>query len=224
MLKLSKLFLALICIFLPNGMKIIIYKYFFGYKIKNNVKIGASFILCDNVYFGENSKIGSFNFIKGLNSLTLEKNSIIGNLNWITGFDINRADFFNGIIRNPSLFVGDHAAITNRHYIDCTNSVSIGRFSTFAGVRSQILTHSIDIYKNIQDSKPVVIGEYCFLGSGVCILGGSVLPSFCVLGAGAVLAKKFDREYSLYGGVPARWISEITINAPYFSRDVGVVR
>lgn len=58
---------------------------------------------------------------------------------------------------------------------------------TMAGCNSQFLTHSIDIYFNRQGSKPIIIGNYCFISTRVTILGGSSLPDKSVLAAGAVL-------------------------------------
>ena len=119
--------------------------------------------------------------------------------------------------------LGDHAAITNRHLIDCTDTVTIGCFSTFAGFRSQILTHSISIQDARQRSGPVVIGDYTFIGTASIILPNSRLPSFSVLGAGSVLNKKLNEEYWLYAGNPARPVKELAQGAAYFSRKTGYI-
>src|SRR3712207_7972137 len=42
--------------------------------------------------------------------------------------------------------------------------------------RSQFLTHSIDLLENVQRSRPIKIGKFCFVGTNSVILGGSVLP------------------------------------------------
>src|SRR5207245_5527131 len=83
----------------------------------------------------------------------------------------------------PQLIVGDHAAITHRHLIDCTDSITIGRFTTVAGHRSQFLTHGIDFEDCVQKAKPIEIGQYCHIGTSCILLPGSRLPDYSMLGA-----------------------------------------
>ena len=119
--------------------------------------------------------------------------------------------------------MGEHSAITHRHLIDCTNSVVIGKFTTFAGFQSQILTHSIDIENNCQSSAPVRVGDYCFVGTNSVFLGGSALPDYCVLGAKSLLNKGFTETHQLYGGVPAQPIKKLPPDWKYFTRSEGFV-
>ena len=107
--------------------------------------------------------------------------------------------------------------------MDCTNLIEIGRFSTIAGYQSQLLTHYINVMDNRQDSLPIRIGEYTFVGTNVVVLGGATLPAYSVLGAKSLLNKAFDEEWGLYAGVPAKRASEIPKDAKYFSRSDGFV-
>jgi acetyltransferase-like isoleucine patch superfamily enzyme len=125
--------------------------------------------------------------------------------------------------RHPELLLGEHAAITNRHLIDCTDRVAIGRFTTFAGFRSQILTHSIDLAACRQHARPVSIGEYCFVGTACTVLGGASLPDCSVLGANSLLNKAFSETHCLYGGVPARPLSKLDAGLAYLHRTTGFV-
>jgi hypothetical protein len=173
---------------------------------------------------GAGARIGSLTVCKGLSLLKMGEKSRLGNLNWISGFPISSKMFFGDERdRRPELIVGEHGAITNRHLIDCTNSVRIGRFTTFAGFRSQILTHSIDLQLCCQASKPVTIGDYCFVGTGCVLLGGSSLPDYSVLAAGSVLNKSYSEPYQLYAGSPARAVKELSRDMMYFHRSVGYV-
>jgi len=173
---------------------------------------------------GNGAIIGHLTLVGSLEILALADCARIGKFNWISGFPkIKSPHFAADLERQPCLRVGPHSAITNRHILDCTDEVSIGAFTTFAGSRSQILTHSIDISENRQKSSPVTIGSYCFVGTGCVVLAGSVLPDYSVLGAGAVLTKKFDMTYSLYGGVPARYVKSIPKESLYFNRKSGFV-
>ena len=121
------------------------------------------------------------------------------------------------------LLLGTHSAITSRHLLDCTNTVSIGPFTTIAGFRSQILTHSIDLAVNRQNSAEVKIGAYCFVGTGCIVLPGASLPDYCVLGAGAVLNQPVSESHTLYAGVPAHAVKKLPADSGYFNRPRGFV-
>jgi acetyltransferase-like isoleucine patch superfamily enzyme len=196
----------------------------YGYSLDPTARIGLSLILCRKLVMRAGSRIGSLNIIKGLDLLGLGIHGRIGNLNWITGFPSGNSDFFaKDLNRNPSLIIGEHAALTNRHLIDCTDTVEIGDFSTVAGWRSQIITHGIDIRQGRQSATRVTIGRYCFVGTGAVILKGGGLPDYSVLGAGSVLTKAFTEEYTLYVGNPALPVRQLDRGAAYFTRSIGFV-
>ena len=195
-----------------------------GYRIHPSCRIGFSWILPARLIMEEGSSIGHLTVCKNFDLLHMAPHSTIGRGNWITGFPLGPSQHFaEEKDRQPQLILGEHAAITHRHLIDCTSSVTIGRFTTFAGFQSQIVTHSIDIEKNRQASSPVRIGQYCFVGTNSIILGGSVLPDFCVLGAKSLLNKGFTETYQLYGGVPAEPIKKLSPDYAYFRRTTGFV-
>ncbi|MGA0556490.1 acyltransferase [Larkinella sp. VNQ87] len=155
----------------------------------------------------------------------MKQNSKIGRGNWITGlpFDPNSKHFQHQPDRRAELRLGEYAAITKYHHFDCTNRIEIGRYTTVAGYHSQFLTHSIDVFENRQDSGPIKIGEYSFVGTNTVMLGNSALPSRSVLGAKSLLNKEYSEEWTLYGGVPAKPIQKIPGDAKYFTRKVGFV-
>jgi len=218
---------ALISIFLfvlPWQIRRLILNRLFGYQIHSTARIGFSVILPKRLEMGPASRIGNLSLCKGLALLQMGERSSIGNLNQITGFPADDTSFFSADRRRrPELILGCHAAVTERHIIDCTNSVRIGKFATFAGYRSQILTHSIDLYQCRQESKPVVIGDYCFVGTGSVLLAGSALPSYSVLGAGSLLNKEYSETYFLYAGNPARAVKPLPPDTGYFQRETGAV-
>ncbi len=210
----KKIFLFLI-MFMPVRFKPFLYRHLCGYDISSFSKIGFSYIDATAVKIAEGSVIGHFTIVKGLDLLFLGNSSRIGRLNWITG---TKSNFVKS-----KLELGCHSAITNRHYIDCINSITIGKFSTLAGIRTTLLTHSIDIYSNVQSSKPIVISDFCFIGTDSTILGGATLPNNSVLGAKSLLINDYSKPYSLYAGVPAEYKKRIDHNALYFARTKGVV-
>jgi acetyltransferase-like isoleucine patch superfamily enzyme len=154
----------------------------------------------------------------------VHESSSIGNLNWITGYPSDLPGHFeHQLERRPELVLGRDSAITNRHLVDCTASVRIGSFATFAGFASQLLTHSINLQTNRQEAYPITIGDYCFVGTNCVLLGGSALPDYCVLGAKSLLNRAQTDRYFLYGGVPARPIKALPETYPYFQRKTGFV-
>jgi serine acetyltransferase len=218
--------MLIVCIFAPSIIKKIIYRRLLGWDIHPSAKIGFSFVNVQYLSMAQGSLIGSLTMVKGLNKLEMGERSVLGSLNWVTAFPQGTSSrhFCGELERDPSLFVGSDSAITSRHIIDCTSSVTIGSFTTFAGFRSQILTHSINLKECIQSSRPVVIGEYCFIGTGSILLPGSVVPDYCVVSAGAVVAGKLGSSRTLYGGVPAKPLKIIERSEyKYMSREEGFV-
>jgi hypothetical protein len=182
-------------------------------------------VLPSRLEMGPNSHIGALTVCKGLELLRLDEYGFMGPLNWIFAFPLGTTSrhFELDPERKPHLIVERHAAITSRHIIDCTDEVKIGAFTTFAGFRSQILTHSIDLNQSRQRCEPVHIGHHCFVGTGCVFLAGSSLPDCSVLGAHSVLAERFETPGCIYGGVPAKRIKPIEPEAKYFSRTSGFV-
>lgn len=222
-----KLINAIICI-LPWKLKRIILIKFYGYHIDKTAKIGFSYIFPKSLYMEKNTVIRNFCVCINIDLLKLGKNSRIGRGNWITGFPsgTNSQFFKHQQDRNPQLVIGNDSLILKNHHFDCTNQIQIGDFTTIAGYNTQFLTHSINIHKNIQDSKPINIGDYCFIGTKNIFLGGSAIPSKSVTGAGAVINKDLTNygEYSLFGGVPAKFIKRLNCDDLYFKRNVGDVK
>ena len=211
--------------FLPWGLRRRFLNKFFGYKIDPDAKIGISWVYPNRLIMQSGSRIDHFTVAVNLDLIHLKNNAKIGRGNWVTGFStLKESKHFNHQLnRRAELIMDDESAITKNHHIDCTNSISIGKFATIAGYRSQLLTHSINVLESIQDSSPIIIGDYCFVGTNVVILGGSKLPNYSILGAKSLLNKPFMDEYFLYGGTPAIKISQIPKDAKYFNRSNGFV-
>jgi hypothetical protein len=196
----------------------------FGYTIHPTSRIGLAWVFPERLIMEAQTSIGHLTVCKSIALLHLHAHALIGRGNWITGFPLGPSEHFaHETDRRPELIVGEHAAITHRHLIDCTNRITIGRFTTVAGFQSQMLTHSIDLKLNRQASAPIRIGAYCFLGTNCVLLGGSALPDFCTLGAKSLLNKTFTETHHLYGGVPARQLQSLPPDYAYFQRTKGFV-
>jgi hypothetical protein len=195
-----------------------------GYAIDPTARIGLSWIRPRRLVMGRQARIGHLTVCKSIDLLEMGESSIIGNGNWITGWPRDGgAHYAHEPERSPRLTLGAHSAITCRHIVDCTDAITIGPFATVAGYRCQLLTHSIDLAKGLQASKPIVIQAYCFVGTNAVILGGSVLPDHSVLGAQALLNEAYQEPYVLYAGVPAVPRRKLSADLGYFTRQTGPV-
>lgn len=220
-----KIILNCLLIIMPWKIKKWALTRFYHYDIHPTAKIGLSYIYPKYLEMKEGASIGHFNVAIHLDKIVIGQNSSISRKNWITGFPTGTdSPFFkHDKERKSELIIGKESAITKNHHIDCTNSIHIGDYVTIAGYNSQLLTHSIDVYESRQDSHPITIGDYCFVSTGVIILGGATLPPYSLLAAGAVLTKPYMNSWFIYGGVPAKPIKEIPKNAKYFTRINGFV-
>ena len=219
-----KLLLQFISLLLPWDLRRAFLEKQFGFTIHPTSRIGLSWIFPERLVLEAHSSIGHLTVCKNIALLHLGEHSSVGRGNWITGFPLGPSPHFaSETDRRPELIIGAHSAITHRHLIDCTNRITIGRFTTFAGFQSQMLTHSIDLEQNRQASQPIKVGDYCFVGTNCVLLGGSALPDFSVLGAKSLLNKAFIETYQLYGGVPARALQSLPADYAYFKRSTGFV-
>lgn len=222
-----KIINVFVCL-LPWKIKRMILTTFYGYKIDKSAKIGFSYIFPKSLEMEANTVIRNLCVCINIDKLKLGRNSRIGRGNWITGFPtrIKSPFFSHQRNRKAEFIIGNDTLILRNHHFDCTNRIEIGNYTTIAGYESQFLTHSIDIHRNRQDSYPIQIGDYCFIGTRNIILGGSKIPSKSVTGAGAVVTKDLSTygEFSLFGGIPAKFIKDLSSDDLYFQRKNGDVR
>lgn len=220
----AKLLIQLLVMLWPWRLRRLVLVKACKFELDPSAKIGLSLILARKVTLRKGAKIGHMCVVKGLELLHLGEFAIIGNGNWASGNLKEDLSFFDRFPdRISQLIVEDHAAITNQHRIDCSDSITIGKYATLAGWGSQILTHSIDLEISRQGCAPVVIGEYCFVGTRSVILAGSKLPNRSVLGAASLLQRAYEDELWLYAGVPAKPVKQLSADMLYFSREFGPV-
>lgn len=220
-----KIFQKICTFFFPWPIRRRLLNKWFGFKIHRTAHIGLAWIFPKELEMALGAKIDHFTVAINLDKISLGALSSIGRGNWITGFPTKTASphFKHQPDRKAELIIGEYSAVTKKHHLDCTNQIIIGNFSTIAGYNSQLLTHSIDVIENRQNSAPIHIGHYTFVGTNVVILGGASLPDYSVLGAKSLLNKSLDTNWVLYGGVPAREIQALPRDAKYFLRKDGFV-
>jgi acetyltransferase-like isoleucine patch superfamily enzyme len=204
---------------LPARIRSRLLRSLFGWHIHPSARIGISILGVRYLEMERNSSIGHGNVVRDMERLSLGMNSVIDQWNWISSSSLLVSHFRGGA---GHFRLGANSALTSRHYVDGSGGVSIGDFTTVAGVKSTILTHQIDLETSEQYVDSVVIGDYCFLGSDCRVVAGSTILSNVIVAMGAVVAGNLSEPYSLYGGIPAKFIKRVD-GAKYFSRQSGWV-
>jgi acetyltransferase-like isoleucine patch superfamily enzyme len=199
---------------LPSFAKKPLYRLFFRYRLGPGVRIGWSLLDAASVDLAEGTRIGHFNLITRVDRLETGCHSRIGTLNIVRGgervvfggySEVIRLNVLNAIPDHDCttepvsvLEVGAGTVITSGHRIDFTDKVTLGKNVIIGGRNSSLWTH------NRQETAPIEVGDFCYLGSEVRLAPGAKLPEECLLGIGAVLASEIKEPRSLVGGVPAK--------------------
>lgn len=208
-------FLGLIAC-LPGVLKRPLYRLLFGYRIGSGVRIGLSLLDGAEVDLGAGTEIGHGVLITRVGRLVTGRCVRIGHLNVIRGgervvlgdyAEIMRFNVLNAIPDHDCttspvsvLELGAGAVVVSGHRIDFTDRVTIGRNVIVGGRNSSLWTH------NRQQTAPISIGDFCYLGSEVRLAPGARLPERCILALGSVLTSEIDQPGSLVAGVPAKTI------------------
>lgn len=221
----TKILMQLFCFLLPWSWRRRVLSYFLGYEIDSAASVGLSFVLADELKMEANSRIGHFNYIGKLDRIHLELFAVIGNFNWVTGLSTRNGTPFYAkrSNRKSELHLKACGTITHQHYLDCTDKITIGAYSGLAGVRSQLITHGIDIITSRQTCAPISIGDYTMVGTGTLILKGVSIPDKCVVSAGSVVTHIKAEALSLIAGNPAAVTRQLPCTSKFFSRVGHVV-
>ena len=199
---------------LPSFLKKPLYRLFFGYRIGRRVRIGIVLLDALEVDLADGTEIGHFNAVTRVGTFQAGRETRIGGFNLFRGGErVSLGDYatvlrFNVLNAIPDhdcttapvsvLELGAGAIVVSGHRIDFTDRVTIGRNVIVGGRNSSFWTH------NRQQTAPIVIGDFCYLGSEIRIAPGSSLPERCILGLGAVLSGQIQAPGSLVGGIPAK--------------------
>ena len=122
-----------------------------------------------------------------------------------------RNNFSLRIKEMGKIIIGENVFFNNGASLNAIEEIRIGNNCIF-GENVKIYDHnhkykddSMLISKQGYSSKTIIIGDNCWIGSGVVFLDGASVASGCVIAANAVITKEFP-ENSIIGGVPAKII------------------
>ena len=216
--------IALLMLVLPPSLRAEVARKVLGWDIDPTARIGRSLIMVKHVTMGPESSIGPFNMIRGLDELRLGRGATIASRNFIQAHPIAREVLARQKqAHDPSLILGDWSKLTVGHEIDASDRVEIGDHAGLVGYRCQILTHSLDLVRDIQITAPVVIGEHSAVMSGCILLSGTTVPARSIVSAGSVVTTKLTKEQTFYRGNPAEAIRELP-DLRIFHRDEEAAR
>jgi carbonic anhydrase/acetyltransferase-like protein (isoleucine patch superfamily) len=199
---------------LPSLVKKPLYRLLFGYQFGAGVRIGVSLLDARALILSAGTRIGHLNAVVRVERFQTGQFARIGVLNVIRGgervslgdySEVMRLNVLNAIpdhdcTTDPEsvLDVGAGTVITSGHRVDFTDKVMLGRNVIIGGRNSSLWTH------NRQETAPIEIGDFCYLGSEVRLAPGAKLANECLLAIGAVLAGEIKEPRSLVAGVPAK--------------------
>lgn len=205
------------------SLKTLLMRHVLGWDIDKTARVGPCiFWDVKEVVLQRDAIIGGYCMFLHVAHLSLGEGAIIGYWNWLAAAPSLRTPTLDARSAGwaARLELGHHAAITSRHYVDCSGGVAMGSFTVVGGVRSTILTHQVDTTLSEQSLRRVSIGSYCLVGSNVQVVPGACIPDRSVVAMGSVVAGVLQDAGSLYGGVPARRI-RATGDGAYFERRTG---
>ena len=216
--------IALLMLVLPPSLRAEVARKVLGWDIDPTARIGRSLIMVKHVTMGPESSIGPFNMIRGLDELRLGRGATIASRNYIQAHPIAREVLARQKqAHDPSLILGDWSKLTVGHEIDASDRVEIGDWAGLVGYRCQILTHSLDLVRDIQITAPVVIGERSAVMSGCILLSGTTVPARSIVSAGSVVTTKLTKEQTFYRGNPAEAVRDLP-DLRVFHRDENAAR
>lgn len=194
-----------------------------GWDVHPSAIVGLSWLDVDHVRLADRSSVASLSVIR-LETLSLAEGATIGPMNWISGPRRSTGLFPNSPRRDPALRMGRESAVTSRHRLDCSDSITLDDFSLIAGSGSQILTHAIDFETSAQRATGVTLGRSSVLMTNVTVLPGVLVADNVLVAAGSVVIGSLRDEYTLYAGVPAKAVKSLARDTAFFSRRSGFVR
>jgi maltose O-acetyltransferase len=114
------------------------------------------------------------------------------------------------------VYIGKRSVINHGCLLYTTGGLIIGEnVSISAGAWLVTGTHDMNDPLFPDSYKPIVIGDYAWIGARATVLAGVTIGEGAVVMAGAVVARDVP-PYAVVGGVPARVVSQRTLQNPSY--------
>lgn len=197
--------------FLPSRIKVF-YLQRMGHSVHSSARIGFAYLDIKNITMESESFIGHGNIFTNISKIHLEHGSRINRWNRFT----SNPNY------NACLHLKPRASIALRHYFDVCALIEVGHDTIIGGHRSSFFTHSKGL-REIDYAKPIIIGDWCYLGSNLAVPPGLTLGSHCWVGMGSVISGNHaDSHYKLFVGNPAKVVKDIPKDSLYYKQDLIV--
>lgn len=117
--------------------------------------------------------------------------------------------FYRPLGRNPQpMMVGNNCVINRRCTLDGRGGLRLGNNVSISPEVMLITSNHVKDDPNFGvEDKPIVIGDYAWVGSRATVLPGVTIGKGAIVAAGAVVTKDVP-PYAVVGGVPAKIIGE----------------
>lgn len=214
-----RLLLAVMIALMPfNHIRIMFYRFFFGYDIDASSQVAALTLLIARKVRMRSAQIGPLNLIR-IDMLEMAPLSMMGKLNFFSrvrrlvldeeAYILHR-NFIGGTYGTDvacgreDLHVGTNSQISIGCFIDLSDYITLGRNVVVGGARTQFWTHGFDHLRR-RSSAPIVIADNVFIGSASLIVPGVTICSDVVVGAGSVVHRSIT-EAGMYASSHLRKI------------------
>jgi acetyltransferase-like isoleucine patch superfamily enzyme len=208
---------------IPSCLKSIYWKYIIKNKYGRHNKIGKNTIISKDFFCGVNCKIGSDvaigkNVILG-NGVKIGSSVILGNL------EIGDNSFIEGRVivtghGTGKIKIGKECYIGIYNILDWSNDITIGDYVHIAGPSTGIWTHSsakmclnsIPLNKKTEEFRPtapIIIESNVYIGGNCTIYPGVTIGHHSIIAPNSAVTKNVE-SYSLFGGVPAKKIKDLS--------------
>ncbi len=109
--------------------------------------------------------------------------------------------WFQAVVRGDvnSIRIGDRVNIQDGAIIHCTYERAPTTIGNDVSIGHRAIVHGCTVH------------DHVLIGMGAMVMDHAVLPSYCLIAAGAVVLENSVLEpYSIYAGVPARKVKELS--------------
>lgn len=195
-----------------------IYYNFLCKSVHTNVLEGKAVIInkycCLELSRTSNMKVGGFVYIgsKLLKKSKLETRIFLGpNASLLLSGTIEIAYGADiEVFKNATLSIGDGFISNINSTIICGDSITIGEKVSFGRdvtIRDNNGGHFLS-RRTYKDTRPVIIGQHCWLCEGATVMPGTKLGSGVIVGAKSFVAGGKFKNFSMLSGYPAEVVDE----------------